>query len=277
MHTPVRQMTIVALPDPARLLDEESPQPEQRTDQQSPGHGLIEHQQAPLEPSHARPIRLQNIVRLGIDPRDGEVDVAMMRAMALSVERVRKPQPQRWKYHGEAQPRRHAAEGVNGFMLQRKMPGDEIGADGHDDPPGQQGVEPDQEHPCAIQHQGDQPGGPINLEERFFHGCMPALGSSLTVYGELAKGSASRNAGWSVAARRCSRQYRRAASKFTRSASYESGSGRTNRSSNNPVIRGVRAAIRCASRNAACSASKPGFEATRGGMGVAAVRAMTRN
>src|ERR1700676_3614989 len=132
MHTPVRQMTIVALPDPACLLDEESPQPEQRTDQQSPGHGLIEHQQAPLEPSHARPIRLQNIVRLGIDPRNGEVDVAMMRAMALSVERVRKPQPQRWKYHGEAQPRRHAAEGVNGFMLQRKMPGDEIGADGHD-------------------------------------------------------------------------------------------------------------------------------------------------
>src|ERR1700722_16143746 len=62
MHTPVRQMTIVALPDPARLLDEESPQPEQRTDQQSPGHGLIEHQQEPLQPSHARPIRLQTKV-----------------------------------------------------------------------------------------------------------------------------------------------------------------------------------------------------------------------
>ncbi len=89
----------------------------------------------------------------------------MMGGMALSIERIRKPQSQGRKHHREAQPGRHAAERMDGLMLQRKVPCDEIGTHRHDDPPGQKGVEPNHENPRAVQCQGDQPGRPVDLEE----------------------------------------------------------------------------------------------------------------
>src|SRR5258708_32738120 len=67
MRRPVRQMTIVALPHAACFLADETPQPQDGTDDESPGHGLIEHQHTPLERTHACPICLPHVVRLGID------------------------------------------------------------------------------------------------------------------------------------------------------------------------------------------------------------------
>src|ERR1700736_6071621 len=130
-------MTVVALPCTLSFPDDESPQPQERTDQESPGHGLIERQQTALERSGACPIRLPHIVRLGINPRNGQIDVAMMRGMALAIERIRKPQTQGRKHHRETQPCRYAAERMDSLMLEREVPCDEVGAHRHDDPPGQ--------------------------------------------------------------------------------------------------------------------------------------------
>ena len=49
MHGPVRQMTVVAVAEAARFLADESPQPQDGTNQESPGHRLIEHQHTSLE------------------------------------------------------------------------------------------------------------------------------------------------------------------------------------------------------------------------------------
>src|SRR5277367_3935190 len=110
---------------------------------------------------------------------------------------------------------------MNGFMLQREMPGDEICADGHDDPPGQPGVEPDQQHPRAVQHHGHQPGGPVDLKEflpQVMHGVDHT--PSLPANGQLAKFTESRaKPGCTRAASGCSLQYWVAASKFSRNAS----------------------------------------------------------
>src|SRR5271168_1156085 len=53
---------------------------------------------------------------------------------------------------------------MDGLMLQREVPGNEVGAHRHDHPPGQPSVEPDQEYPGAIEDQGDQPGRSVDLE-----------------------------------------------------------------------------------------------------------------
>src|ERR1700730_8830323 len=126
-------MTVIALPYALSFPDDESPQPQEGTDQESPGHGLIERQQTALERSCACPIGLPHIVRLGINPRDGQIDVAMMRGMSLAIERIRKPQTQGWKHHRETQPGRHAAERMNGLMLEREVPCEEVGAHRHDE------------------------------------------------------------------------------------------------------------------------------------------------
>src|SRR5260370_24682399 len=49
MRRPVRQMTVVALPHAACFVADETPEPQDGTDQESPGHALIEHHHAPLE------------------------------------------------------------------------------------------------------------------------------------------------------------------------------------------------------------------------------------
>src|SRR5580692_3791554 len=110
---------------------------------------------------------------------------------------------------------------MNGFMLQREMPGNEICPDRHDDPPGQPRVEPDQQHPCAVQHRGHQPRRPVDLKEfllQVMHGLY--LSPSLPANGQLAKFTESRTKpGSTRAASGCSLQYWVAASKFSRNAS----------------------------------------------------------
>ena len=165
MRCPVGQMAEIALPHAASFLRDQYGQTQYRADQQPARHGLIESQDAPHERAHARPVGLQHVVGLGIHTWNGEMDVPMMRGMALSIERVWKPEADRREYHGETQPGRHASKRMNRLMLQREVPGEEIGAHGHDDPPGQQGVEPNQQHPRPVQHQRYDPGGPIVAAE----------------------------------------------------------------------------------------------------------------
>ncbi|MDZ7748472.1 MAG: hypothetical protein U5K43_06210 [Halofilum sp. (in: g-proteobacteria)] len=169
VQPPCPQRARLAAPQAHELAAPQAGDGDRRAERQAPEQRVAQAHERAAHRAALAPLLRGQVVRLGIVERVGQALVAVVRQVRVAVDAVGQPQPQVREHQRLVEARVARRMAVHGLVLQRAVPGDDVGGQRQHQPPGQGVVEPGQGGEAAVDQAGDRQRGPLEA-------CAPRAG-----------------------------------------------------------------------------------------------------